>query len=64
MSLSSINIFYILNLLGKMPTKIWFIREVHNKMQIDKNIERVQDKPQDQNKTKTILKWNLIYDEL
>jgi hypothetical protein len=47
-----------------MPTKIWFIREVHNKMQIDKNIERVQDKPQDQNKTKTILKWDLIYDEL
>jgi hypothetical protein len=31
---------------------------------MDKNIERVQDKQQDTNKTKTILKWNLIYDEL
>jgi hypothetical protein len=59
-----------------MSTKVQFIREIHNKIQInkkktlkkckknniiqkDKNIERVQDKQQE-----TILKWNLIYDEL
>jgi hypothetical protein len=42
-----------------MSMKVQFIREVQNKIQIDKNIERVQDKQQE-----TILKWNLIYDEL
>jgi hypothetical protein len=56
-----------------MPTKVWFIRKVHNKIQInkfsflkkckiqiDKNIERVQVKQQDTNKQKNkkmILKW-------
>jgi hypothetical protein len=56
-----------------MLTKVWFIREVHNKIQIDqfsflkrckiqidKNIERVQVKQQDTNKQKNkkmILKW-------
>jgi hypothetical protein len=29
-----------------MPMKVQFIREVQNKIQIDKNIERVQDKQQ------------------
>jgi len=28
--------FYILDLLGKMPMKIWFITKVHNKIQSNK----------------------------
>jgi hypothetical protein len=27
---------YIHDLLGKMPTNVWFIKKVHNKIQIDK----------------------------
>jgi hypothetical protein len=44
MSFFSINMVYIIDLVGKMPTKVWFIKSVHNKIQIDKAIERVQDK--------------------
>jgi ABC-type transport system involved in Fe-S cluster assembly fused permease/ATPase subunit len=40
----------------KKPLKIC---KKNNKIQIDKNIERVQNKQQE-----TIFKWNLIYDEL
>jgi len=32
----SLKKIYILDLLGKMLMKIWFIRKVHNKLQIDK----------------------------
>jgi hypothetical protein len=28
--------FYVLDLLGKMPTKVWFIIKVHKKIEIDK----------------------------
>jgi hypothetical protein len=35
-----------------MPTKVQFIRKVHNKIQIDKNIEKVQEKQQYSNKPK------------
>jgi hypothetical protein len=59
MSFFSINVFLILDLVNKMSMKVWFIKEVHNKIQIEKNIERVQNKQQ-----KMILKWNLIYDKL
>jgi len=36
MSFCSVNIFYILDLVGKMPMKVWFIKVVHNNIQIDK----------------------------
>jgi hypothetical protein len=39
MSFFPLMFFYILDLLKKMPTKVQFIRKVHNNIQIDKNIE-------------------------
>jgi hypothetical protein len=35
-----------------MSTKVQFIRKVHNKIQTDKNIERVQEKQQNKNRSK------------
>jgi hypothetical protein len=32
--------------------KVWFIRKAHNKIQTNKNIERVQDKQQYTNRPK------------
>jgi hypothetical protein len=52
MSFCFINIFYILNLFGKMRMKVQFPRKVHNTIQIDRNIERVQNKQQDTNREK------------
>jgi hypothetical protein len=40
MSFYFINIFCILDLVIKMSMKVWFIKEVHNKIQTNKNIEK------------------------
>jgi hypothetical protein len=42
MSFCSINIFLHFDLLGSISMKVQFIRKVHNKIQIDKNIETRQ----------------------
>jgi hypothetical protein len=46
MSFCFINIFLDFLFARKMPTKVLFIRKVHNKIQTDKNIEKVQKKQQ------------------
>jgi hypothetical protein len=51
----SLILFFILELLGKMPMKIQFIKEVHNKIwtcKRKKNIERLETKQQDISKQK------------
>jgi hypothetical protein len=61
--------FHILDLLNKMPMKVWFIKKVHNKIYIDKWIlkgcktnekiqtkiffERVQNRQRNTNRKKT-----------
>jgi hypothetical protein len=39
-------------LIGKIVTKLQFIRKIHNKIQIDKNMEKMQDKKLDTNEPK------------
>jgi hypothetical protein len=39
-------IFYFLELVGKMSNKVWFIRKVHNNIQINNFFEKVQEKQQ------------------
>jgi hypothetical protein len=62
----SLIFFYILDLLGKMPTKVWFIRQVHNNIQIDENIEKRQITRYKQTKEKNYFKmkfdlWQIIF---
>jgi hypothetical protein len=65
MSFFPLMFFYILDLLRKMPTKVQFIRKVHNNIQMDqkkKNWKGVKQITRYKQTKKTILKWNLIYD--
>jgi len=55
MSFCSINIRLHFVFARQNANEVQFIRKVHNKIQIDKNIERVQDRQQDTNKEKK--KW-------
>jgi len=55
MSFCSIDIFLILNLLGKMPSKFEFIGEVHNKIptnKIKRTLTRCKTNNNIQNKQK------------
>jgi len=59
MSFCLINIFKFFWFDRKNVNKSWFIKEIHNKIKINKNIEKVHNKQQE-----TILNENLFNDEL
>jgi len=52
-------IFYFLELVGKMSKKVWFIRKVHNNIQINNFFEKVQEKQQQNSKLKFDI-WQII----